>query len=57
MEITTLTCPQCDTVVAENVLEEERIMKCPYYDCEEILSFEDLQQKTDRLVTSQTRSE
>jgi hypothetical protein len=57
MKITTLICPACGTVVAENVLEEQRIMKCPYYDCEEILSFEDLQEQTDRPATSQMKSD
>lgn len=57
MEITTLTCPSCGTIVAENVLEEQRVMKCPYYDCEEILSFEELQQNANRLVTSRAQSE
>jgi ssDNA-binding Zn-finger/Zn-ribbon topoisomerase 1 len=47
MEITTLTCPECGTIVAENVLAKERVMNCPYYECEEILSFEDLQQQAD----------
>jgi hypothetical protein len=47
MKITTLTCPQCGTIVAENVLAKERVMRCPYYECEEILSFEDLQQQAD----------
>jgi uncharacterized radical SAM superfamily Fe-S cluster-containing enzyme len=42
MHITTLTCPNCRTVVAANVLESERVMKCPGLDCEEILRFEDL---------------
>ena len=44
MEITTLTCVNCGTIVAENVLEKERIMKCPSPGCDEILSFEDVQQ-------------
>ena len=42
MHITTLTCPNCGTVVAANVLESERVMKCPGLDCEEVLEFEDL---------------
>ena len=42
MKITTLTCANCGTIVAENVLEKERIMKCPNYGCEEILSFSEL---------------
>jgi len=57
MRITTLTCSECGTIVAKNVLERERVMKCPYYECEEILSFEDLEQKTNSPVKSQKKSE
>lgn len=42
MEIITLSCPNCGTVVAANELEEKRRMKCPGLDCEEVLYFEDL---------------
>jgi len=46
MEITTLRCTNCGTIVAENVLETERIMKCPHFQCDEILSYEDIQRKS-----------
>lgn len=42
MRITTLTCPTCGTIVAMNVLEEERVMKCPGLECDEQLAFEQL---------------
>jgi hypothetical protein len=42
MRIVTHTCPTCGTVVAGNVLESERVLKCPGLDCREVLSFEDL---------------
>jgi len=42
MRIITLTCPTCGTVVAANVLEEERITKCPGLGCDEVLAFEQL---------------
>lgn len=42
MRIITHTCPNCGTIVAANVLERERIMKCPRQGCSEVLSFEDL---------------
>lgn len=42
MRIITLTCPNCGTIVAANVLEEERIMKCPGLSCDEPLAFEHL---------------
>jgi hypothetical protein len=42
MRIITLTCPDCGTVVAGNVLETSRIMKCPGFECDTELRFEDL---------------
>jgi hypothetical protein len=42
MEIFTLSCPTCGTVVAANELEQRRRMKCPGLDCEKVLAFEDL---------------
>ncbi|WP_135366091.1 hypothetical protein [Halosimplex halophilum] len=42
MRIITHTCPDCGTVVAGNVLESERRLKCPGLDCEAVLRFSDL---------------
>ncbi|WP_251328613.1 hypothetical protein [Haloplanus pelagicus] len=42
MQIITLRCPDCGTIVAENVLEKQRVMKCPRMDCESVLRFDDL---------------
>lgn len=42
VRIITLSCPQCGTVVAGNVLEDHREMKCPGLNCEEVLRFSDL---------------
>jgi len=42
MRIPTLQCPDCGTVVAANVLERHRALKCPGLDCEAELRFEDL---------------
>lgn len=42
MKIYTLTCPDCGTVVAGNVIESSRIMKCPGVNCGTELRFEDL---------------
>lgn len=42
MRIITLSCPDCGTVVAGNVLESRREMKCPGLGCEEVLRFSDL---------------
>lgn len=45
MRIITLTCPECGTIVAANVLESERVMKCPRLGCSEIISFDDLSEE------------
>ena len=42
MRIVTLTCPDCGTVVAGNVLLRERELNCPGLDCEVVLRFADL---------------
>lgn len=42
MRIVTHTCPSCGTVVAGNVLETHRELKCPGLDCETVLRFSDL---------------
>lgn len=42
MHIITHSCSSCDTVVAANVLEDNRVMKCPGVDCEELLRFDEL---------------
>jgi SUMO ligase MMS21 Smc5/6 complex component len=42
MRIITHTCPNCGTVVAGNVLETHREMKCPSLGCENVLQFSDL---------------
>ncbi len=40
--IITLSCPNCGTVVAGNVLENHREMKCPGRKCKTVLRFSDL---------------
>jgi uncharacterized paraquat-inducible protein A len=42
MKIITLTCPECGTIIAANVLEKNREMKCPTTDCDMIHKFADL---------------
>ena len=42
MRIITHTCPVCGTIVAANELENNRVMKCPGLDCQQVLRFEDL---------------
>lgn len=42
MRIIILSCPSCGTVVAANELEDNRILKCPGLECQEVLRFEDL---------------
>lgn len=44
MKIITHTCPTCGTIVAANVLEEYRRMKCPRTGCQTVLDFDDLAQ-------------
>jgi hypothetical protein len=50
MRIVTHTCPTCGTVVAGNVLETERVLKCPGLGCTEVLSFEDLSEEDREFV-------
>jgi hypothetical protein len=52
MNVYALTCPECGTVVAGNVLESSRLMKCPGVDCTAELQFSDLPEdaKEDLLV-------
>lgn len=42
VRIITLTCPTCGTIVAGNVLEDRREMRCPGLDCDAVLRFRDL---------------
>lgn len=42
MRIVTLTCQECGTIVAGNVLEKSRSMRCPGLDCSRVLRFEEL---------------
>lgn len=42
MRIITHICPDCGTIVSANELEERRVIKCPRFDCEAVLRFEDL---------------
>lgn len=44
MRIETLTCPDCGTIVAGNVLEADRVLQCPGLECERVLRFADLQE-------------
>jgi hypothetical protein len=50
MRIITLTCPDCGTIVADNVLERHRVMKCPGLDCEQVLRFDDLPESDQRYI-------
>ena len=42
MRIETTTCPDCGTIVAANVLEATRVLKCPGLDCEFVHRFDQL---------------
>jgi hypothetical protein len=50
MKIVTLTCPDCGTIVAGNVLERHRLMPCPGLDCDRELGFADLPATDRRFV-------
>ena len=45
MRIITYSCTTCGTVVAANELEDNRVMKCPGLDCQEVLRFENLSEE------------
>ena len=45
MRIDTIVCEACGMIVAGNVLESERVTKCPGFNCEEVLRFEDLSEE------------
>jgi uncharacterized paraquat-inducible protein A len=42
MRIITHTCPDCGTIVSANELERGRSIKCPRFDCDAVLRFDDL---------------
>lgn len=42
MRIITHTCPECGTIIAGNVLEQHRRLKCPGVQCETVHQFSDL---------------
>ncbi|MFB6188834.1 MAG: hypothetical protein ABEI57_03025 [Halapricum sp.] len=50
MRIITTTCPNCGTIVSGNLLEEQRVLTCPGYRCDAVLSFEDLSEADRRYV-------
>jgi len=50
IRIITLSCPECGTIVAGNVLESHRVMKCPGIDCQNVLTFEDLDENEMRTI-------
>jgi len=50
VRIITSTCDECGTVVAGNVLESHREMKCPGLGCESVLRFSDLTDDEQRHV-------
>jgi len=42
VKIITHSCPECGTIVAGNVLERRRDLKCPNIECSNVLRFSDL---------------
>lgn len=56
MKVITHTCPTCGTIVAGNVLQSNRLMKCPRVDCEQTLGFEDLDEDERRYLEDRLQS-
>jgi hypothetical protein len=56
MRIITHTCPNCGTIVAGNVLEDNRVMKCPGRGCETVLRFEDLPESNRQYIEENPES-
>lgn len=42
VRIVTLECPVCGTILAGNVLEDRREIRCPGLGCREVLRFGDI---------------
>ena len=42
MDIITDQCPDCGTIVADNVLEAHRVLECPRLGCDHVFRFEEL---------------
>jgi len=42
MRVITETCDECGTIVAGNVLLNERVIPCPGFNCNSNLTFKDL---------------
>jgi hypothetical protein len=52
MKIIADTCLDCGTIVAGNVLEQHRVMKCPGLDCETVRRFDDLPEDDQEYILS-----
>lgn len=50
MLVITLTCPDCGTIVADNVLARNRVVECPGLDCNRELAFSDLTEEDQQYV-------
>lgn len=55
MRIITTTCPNCGTIVSGVLLEEERVLKCPGYQCQETRRFEDLSEAEQEYLLERTK--
>lgn len=42
MDIVTRECPNCGTIVADNVLQRRRVLDCPRLGCEHVFRFDQL---------------
>lgn len=52
MRLISLTCPECGTVIAANVLERNRVMNCPGLNCENVVEFDDLDDDDKRYISN-----
>jgi len=55
VRIITISCSSCGTIVAGNVLEDHREIKCEGLDCEEVLRFSDLPADEQQHITENRR--
>ena len=54
VRVITTSCPDCNTVVAGNVLESHRELKCPGLGCEHVLRFSDLPSRDQQHILENT---
>jgi hypothetical protein len=56
LRIITHRCENCGTIVAGNVLEANRTLKCPGLDCPRVHEFEELPEQDREYLLNQTET-